>query len=346
MKKVYLGLVGLCMLAKADSCPPSLIPVWSTTYNDHVLCFVGTDPRLGPATTYISTPVIPVELRYLDSDGKVAATSNPTGPLFTDPSLTALGTVFLSPIFLFNDYKFGDTDVGTVQWIEATERASFWNFPGAEFHDWHVIMTPIRMPVKTLDVPYGDWQTNSVPHFHTVNNVLIDDFIKAQLPDYKASVPIFLFYNMGEHGFEGYHRSFVHPDGISSPYIFTAYLDPPRYNSDLHTLSHEVAEFAHDPFADNIAPWPIHVTLPWDPPYVFTKADCYDLLEVADPLEHRSGERDFPIAGIIKYNFQNVVTASWLMHASPSFSVNGWYTLKGPVDPEFAASALACPTVK
>jgi hypothetical protein len=69
--------------------------------------------------------------------------------------------------------------------------------------------------------------------------------------------------------------------------------------------------------------------------------------EVGGPLEHLNGkDSNFPIDGFIKYNFQNEVTASWLMHASPSFSVNGWYTLKGPVDPEFAAPAPACPTVK
>jgi len=71
---------------------------------------------------------------------------------------------------------------------------------------------------------------------------------------------------------------------------------------------------------------------------------------VGDPLEHLDHhDSDLPINGFIKYNFQNEVTASWFMHASPSFSVNGWYTLNGPVDGEhgeFAAPAPACPTVR
>ena len=344
-----IALAGPPVALAGGFCPnfPSYIPVWSMTYNNHVLCFVGSDPRNGPLTTTIPTIVIPVELRYLDAKGKVVETSDPTGPLFTNPGISAMDAVLASPIFAAQDFKFGDTDVGTVQWIEATEKASFWNYPGAKFHDWHITMLGFPSRRLTLDVPYGDWQTSSVPHFHLVTNALIDDFIKDLLPDYETSLPIFLFYNMGEHGFEGYHRRFRHPDGIYSSYIFAAYMDPPAWNSDLRFLSHEVAEFAHDPFDNNSAPWPILVTLPWDPPYVFTTADCYSLLEVGDPLEHRNhAQSDFPIDGFIKYNFQNEVTASWFMHASPSFSVNGWYTLKGAVDGEFAAPAPACPTVQ
>jgi hypothetical protein len=44
------------------------------------------------------------------------------------------------------------------------------------------------------------------------------------------------------------------------------------------------------------------------------------------------------------YHLQNEVTASWQMQAKPAFSVNGWYTLKGPVDGEFTAPAPVCPT--
>ncbi|MDR3703716.1 MAG: hypothetical protein P4L56_28970 [Candidatus Sulfopaludibacter sp.] len=103
-----------------------------------------------------------------------------------------------------------------------------------------------------------------------------------------------------------------------------------------------------DPFGNNSVqefPQSWTFSLPWDPPYTFSK--CQTTLEVGDPVEDRFGElseMQFPITNsTMKYNFQNVVTASWLMQASPSFSVNGWYTLKGAVDGEFANPAPKCP---
>jgi hypothetical protein len=303
---VFLLAIALAspLVARAgDSCPnfPSDLPLWSTTYNGHTLCFVGSDPRNGPFTSNITTVVIPVELHYLNAKGEIVETSDPTGPLFDNPAISAMEAVLASPIFAPQDFKFGDTDVGTVQWIEASERASFWKYPGAKFHGWHINMIAFPGGRLTLEVPYKDWQTASVPHFHLVNNAVIDDFITDQLPIYEDSLPIFLFYKMGEHGFQGYHRNFRHPDGVHSAYIFAAYVDPPAWNSDTRFLSHEIAEFAHDPLNNNIALWPNHVTLPWDPPYVFTAADCASHLEVGDPLEHLDHhDSDFPINGFIK----------------------------------------------
>jgi hypothetical protein len=45
---------------------------------------------------------------------------------------------------------------------------------------------------------------------------------------------------------------------------------------------------------------------------------------------------------IMTYYVQNIATAYWFMQASPSFSVNGWYTLKGAIDGEFGETAPLC----
>ena len=194
-----IALASPLVALAGDSCPNfrSDLPLWSTTYNGHTLCFVGSDPRNGPFTSNITTVVIPVELHYLDAKGEIVETSDPTGPLFNNPAISAMEAVLASPIFAPQDFKFGDTDVGTVQWIEATERASFWSYPAAKFHGWHIHMNAFPARRLTLDVPYEDWKTNSVPHFHLVTNALIDDFITDQLPPYEDSLPIFLFYDMG-----------------------------------------------------------------------------------------------------------------------------------------------------
>jgi hypothetical protein len=346
----------LCAMAMAAddgdpaTCPPSKIPVWGTWYHGKALCFVGTDPRNGPYSTIISTPVIPVELRFLDSHGNVVETLDPSAPFPKNPKLSAFYVVLDSPVFQAREFKFGETSMGTVQWMEATLRASFWKYPGAKFDNWHITMVPFPGDRVTLDVPQTDWYINSSDHFHEVDKSLMSDFITDQLLKYEANyegtLPIFLVYNAAVYNPNqgGYHQNIV-LDGNNNPYIFTGYYDG---DINLHALSHEVAEFAHDPFISNkVDPWPKgNVPTPWDPSYVFTQKDCGTKLEVGDPVGDKQTGNGISIdTPAMTYNFQNIAVASWFMDATPSFSVNGWYTLSGAISGEFAAPAPACPSV-
>lgn len=364
---IVAALAAICGAAKAGNpislpapCPyPSLNTTWGTFYNNGILCFVGSDPRAGANTTILNVPVVPVIIRLLGANGKVADVSDPTKPLWVSPipnsNLNALDAVLASPIFAAQDFKFSSTDLGTMQWGEAVEKASFWKFPSVDFKDWHLEMLAFPSPPLTLDVPYGSWYALGNPHSYAVDNKVLDPFLDKLMSETSAGLaPIFLTYNIAEyqHGKAGccdfgYH-DWYQSGGIYSFFIWASYMDSPADNPDLMSLSHEVAEFVHDPFGNNsVPPWPapFTFTLPWDPPYKFTK--CQGNLEVGDPLEDRSdpAKLDFVITNsTMEYHFQNVVTASWEMQASPSFSVNGWYTLKGAVDGEFAAPAPACPT--
>ncbi|MGB6945343.1 MAG: hypothetical protein WBE37_23290 [Bryobacteraceae bacterium] len=333
----------------------SNIPTWGIAYNGAIQCFVGTDPRLGAATTEIITPVVPIIVRFLNSKGDVEDTSDPTGPLFANPKTSAFDVVANSPLFTPYNYKLGSTTLGETEWIEATERASFWNLPGATFKDWHLNLAFFPIPAVTIDVPDGDWATNGT-HSFKVDAGFLNPKLQALRPDYgHGAMPVFLFYNVSEyaHGkptnccVEGYHQAVEYSPAQYEFFVYATYFDGSGTDADLEPLSHEIAEFAHDPFGNNpVPPWPSPFTfsLPWKPPYTFTK--CQGNLEVGDPLEDRdASEEQFTIttAGMT-YILQNVVTAAWQMHAEPSFSVNGWYTLKGAVDGEFAAPAPACPS--
>jgi hypothetical protein len=346
----------LCAMAMAADdgdpapCPKSKIPVWGTWYHGKALCFVGSDPRNGPDTTTIGTPVIPVVLRFLDSKGDVVETLDPTDPLTSNPKLSAFSAVVDSPIFQARDFKFGKTSVGTVQWIEATERASFWNYPGAKFDNWHIVMVPLLYPRQTLDVPQTDWHINSSDHLHMVDGSLIAGFLSPQLPAYEGQLPIFLVYNTNLYNPDdgAYHHNHVSSDGNNNPYIFTCYEDGDAPSPNLHPLSHEIAEYAHDPFLSNkVDPYPkSNVPIPWNPSYVFTQKDCGTGLEVGDPVGHKGTGNALSIdTSAMTYNFQNIAVASWFMDANPSFSVNGWYTLSGAINGEFAAPAPDCPSV-
>ena len=350
------------------SAPLTYIPLWNIPSNTGFLCFVGNPPT-APGTTIFDVAVVPVIVKLLDVNGNVKFVLNPTKPLYvpvnSNTTFTALNAVDNSPIFSSQKFILGSTTLGTVQWGEMAERASFWKYPGTHFKSWHVEMATFPItPSETLDVPNGSWYGLSEPNTYGVDATVLDPFLLKIAKKYPKGVPILLTYNIGEDTTKlparkpgarnitgccafGYHDLYTQ-GGFTSFFIWGSYLDAPGFGApDLTALSHEVAEFMHDPTGNNLVQsWPVpgSFPLPWSPPYKFTK--CQGNLEVGDPLEDRSGgEVQYDIkTSVMDYHFQNVVTASWLMQASPSFSVNGWYTLKGTVDGEFAAPAPVCPT--
>jgi hypothetical protein len=337
--------------------PLSTVNTWSVLTNTGFLCFVGTDP-VQPGATIINVPVIPVVVKLLNADGKVEFTLDPTGPLFVNPTdkagFSAFDSVLASPIFQNHDYVLGGTNLGSMQWGQAVEEASFWKYPGVNFKGWSVDMLALPFPSETLEVPHGSWAAQGTPHTYAIDAHVLDSFLSTKGTAFAGQVPLFLTYNVMEYAHlkpsncctTGYHQPYT-ISGIYSSYIWSVYLDAPAVNSDVFYISHEVAEFMHDPFVNNtVKPWPqsFSFSLPWSPPYDFDK--CQNNLEVGDPVEDRlatPSEVQFVITNsTMTYHLQNVVTASWQMQAKPAFSVNGWYTLKGSVDGEFAAPAPAC----
>jgi hypothetical protein len=365
-------LAAMCGAARASdwfppfpTCPTyplTHVPMWSILTNAGYLCFVG-QPPVQPSTTTFLTPLVPIIVKLKASDGSVEFVSDPRKPLFVNPtnndSLSAWDAALGSPIFNTHDYKLGSTKLGTLQWGEMTEKASFWKYPGANFDNWFVELAVFPGLPETLEVPSGSWSgVAGEAHGYAVDAAVMDPFLKKLAEKTPLATPIFLTYNIGTYSIGqnqtpqccayGYHKAYVE-DYYTNFYIWASYMDPPSGRPDVLGLSHEVAEFMHDPFLTNFVqqyPNPGSFKLPWNPPYTFT--NCKYDLEVADPLEDRLGEpseAQIKIKNsIMEYHLQNVVTASWLMQANPSFSVNGWYTLKGAVDGEFAAPAPLCST--
>jgi hypothetical protein len=378
---VYLVLLAatLSSVARASWPPPvnfcptvshTHIPLWGIFSNTGPLCFPGSVPN-GSGTTFIPVPVVPVIIHLLDAQGNIQHTLDPTKPLFvpvnSNSQFSAYDAVINSPIFGAYQFKLGSTDIGTVEWGEATLRASFWNYPLTDFKNWHVSMVTLPItPSETLKVPYGSWLALSEAHTFGVDDEVLEPFVLTIAKKYPDSLPIMLTYDIKDssskllgsqpgptdssRSLDGYHRHYTDSKGFMSFFIWASYLDGPGDAwQDLTALSHEVAEFMHDPAGNNyVQAWPSQYsfTLPWDPPYHFTT--CQDKMEVGDPVEdrfHTTVEFQYEIkTSIMDYHFQNVVTASWQMQAKPAFSVNGWYTLKGAVDGEFAAPAPVCPT--
>ena len=317
---------------------------------------------LESSTTTILTPLIAVIVRMHNSDGSIIV-SDPTKPLYVNPtkdpsknpSFSAWDATATSPIFSTHDYTLGKTKLGTLQWGEMTERASFWKYPGAKLDNWFVQLAlwPFS-PAVTLDVYAGDFGAMSgEPNGYYVNATIMGNFLVAQAKKTPDVLPIFVTYNIGTYTGTidkasnltlGDHEPYI-ANGATSFYIWSSYMDPPNSRVDVLGLSHEVAEFLHDPFVTNhvfLYPAPGTFKLPWKPPYTYTS--CAELLEVGDATADRPlSEIQIPIdTSLMTYHLQDVATASWFLQASPSFSVNGWYTLKGAIDGEFASPAPLC----
>jgi hypothetical protein len=214
-------------------------------------------------------------------------------------------------------------------------------------------------PAVTLDIPAGSWGgMNGEADGYWVDATTMGNFLVAQAKKTPEVLPIFLTYNIGTYTGTlqkpvtftlGDHKPYVE-NGITSFYIWASYMDPPNSRVDVLGLSHEVAEFLHDPFLTNFVhlyPAPGSFPLPWNPSTLST--GCSMLLEVADATADRpASEFQIPIdTSIMTYHVQNIATASWFMQASPSFSVNKWYTLEGAMgDLEFGGPAPPCNTGK
>jgi hypothetical protein len=91
-------------------------------------------------------------------------------------------------------------------------------------------------------------------------------------------------------------------------------------NADVYTMSHEVSEWAADPFVNNVVPT-------WNQPDGST---CFNnLLEVGDPVEAMPKPWYTIKVGTVTYHPSDIAGISWFSHDSPSLQQNGVYSYKG-----------------
>ncbi len=282
-----------------------------TTYTYTML---GTDPSLGSATTTISVVLIPLKVVF--SDG---TSINAAAPVFGD-TRSAAKLIAHSPLFRTAPFTPGGTDVGTTQYIDAFQRANFWNYVSTTAPDYHVKfhITTIE-PVQTLNVPaYFGYATFGGPGspIGYVNSIWWDGQLGVLLYRLNIStstLPIFLNYNIVEEGgILGFHSAFGNPAQV---YMSAAFYDQGllSYGGDILVLSHEMGETTDDPFINNVVPF-------WSTPTGFGG----NLLEVGDPVT------DFSIGPVVlnhyTYHPEDLTFLSWFSCTVPSTSVNGWYT--------------------
>jgi hypothetical protein len=310
------------------------VPLWSSTFKVGTTTFkftmVGTNPALGSATTSVPVVIIPVRFKF--SNGNVLSpVTNACGD-----TQTPIARTMNSPIFKNMTFKPGGTNVGTTQYIDAFQRANFWQTVSVSAPNYHVLLGPVTVKaVQTITVPAASGTTVAGP-CAKIGEVNINFFdAKAQALITSLAVPatslaLFVDYNtfLTQNGccILGYHSA----NGANHTYAVAAYSDPKIFNvpiQDIHALSHEIGEWMDDPFGNNLTP-------PWG--NVGQVSGCQNNLEDGDPV---TGKAFTATLNGFTYHPEDLVFLSWFAHQKPSTAVNGQYTFLKT----FTIVAAKCP---
>ncbi len=340
-------LWGSIPIANADSAPllalgnaaqsgkAQTVPYFSDSFSfdgtSYPYYMVGTDPETSRAITIVPTVIVPLRLSF--ADGYVA-----------DPG-DAVARVLASPLFVPTRFASGYTQYG-----DAVRRAMFWSY---DAHDgYHVLLAPpLVLPTVTLRVPAADGVV--VPaggaagppalglHDEAETGVVSASWFHSVFPSLVGAhpdphvLPIVLSRNVAlstdpiPDGYPtvGFHTAFLLPSAGTQERIETAiwasYEDPyavielPQILQNIDDLSHEVAEWMHDPFLNNVVP-------SWESPLPLANYfyGCSDLLETSDPLADVGVE-------VNGYQLPDAAFLSWFAHQVPSIGINGHYSFFG-----------------
>lgn len=306
----------------------------SFSYNGTVYPYymVGTDPRTSNTTTTVPTVIVP--LRFVFADGSVSDVGD------------AVQQVLASPLFQPAPFQSGDTQYG-----DAVRRAMFWQYDSGSAR-YHVLLgRPLVLPTVTLNVPaadgvYLDAGSPSGPPqfgFHLAVNtgVISTSWFDSQFDSILDRVPlprvlpIVLSRNVAlstdpipfGSPTVGFHTAAATtlPNGTEriQTAIWASYAEPsvitelPGILDNTDVLSHEISEWLHDPFVNNLVP-------NWVSPLPLANAiyGCSSLLETGDA----ASDADAIVNG---YELQDEAFLSWFAHQTPSLGINGQYSFFG-----------------
>jgi hypothetical protein len=316
--------------------PDVQVPIWTGTFkfNNQTFTYhmVGTDPSLGSATSNIPVVIVPLKFHFTDGTN-LSASQTVCG----DTKNTKY-RVKNSPIIKNAAFSPGGTNVGTTQYVDAYQRANFWNFVSTTAPNYHVKLSPVTMkPLQTINV--GASGTTVAGPCARIGEVDINFFdniamnLLTQLNIPANTLPLFLSYNTfwtsGGCCILGYHST---NNAGTQAYAVAAYSDPGIFSKpgirDIHALSHEVGEWMDDPLIPSV-----NIVPAWG--HIGQVSGCQNNLENGDPV---TGSAFDVTLGGFTYHPEDLVFLPWFARVSPSTSVNGWYTFLNA----FAAPQAVC----
>jgi hypothetical protein len=320
---------------------------------------VGADPfsKHGNKETHVKTFIVPVIITTntvgtgLDQNGMITigpgvTSFNPTvndTACMVAPNNNPLKVFQHSPMFDNYDISVGGVSMGNTQYIDAFQRAEFWNVLVKNGNDdeYHTFLDPVKtLAPIVINVPAANGTTlppefSACGPFGIVDIDFFDAYLDANvLPALQPQVnagnfPIFMLYNtvlattpitdvfvtcciLGYHG-----NTTTLPIQAYSPSDFDTTGLFGSTQGDSNTLSHEVGEFVNDPFGNNPTP-------NWGGVGQVPPGFCQNNLEVGDPL---SGTNFSPIGGRngFTYHLQELAFFSWFF-SSQSIGIHGWFS--------------------
>ena len=325
----------------ASTSPTLKLPQWSGGFTDNTqqpitFVMVGADPSKSNTTTTIPVVIVPIKMVFGPSNGN--RTFDPLAvsvKLANGKSQTLLQNVLASPLFTSSvKWVQGGVTVGQTQYIDAFQRANFWDAVSSHNPNYHVLLgKPAIAPEQTIVVtgtdggvitnPFGkkpagwmyvnDFDT-AIQGFITkltqINPTVLALFVSYDT--YLTEDPVGQVCCIG-----GYHSALGAPPVGQTPttaqtYAYTTYEDEAgSFSEDIAAMSHEIGEWLDDPFIDN-------------------SVNCADnqILEVGDPLENNPNNGTWPYTvGGFTYHPQSLVFLDYF-GARPATDLHGWYSFQ------------------
>ena len=315
------------------------VPMWTyqVTAQQDGVAYTGTmiggnAPWMG--STNISTKIIPLIIHTPDG-----FTFDPTAP---DPCAAApltntsdLTLFQQSPIFVNHSYTMNGVNVGNTQYIDAFQRANFWNNGTSPFN---TLLNPVTtLGAHTITVPSGSGTSVAAPcgRQGRVDVDYLQNYLEQTLIPSLASsgvttttLPIFLLSNVvmtqGGCCIGGYHSAF-NSGGSIQTYLVTDFETSGYFGSfagftDSAVATHEVGEWLDDPLGGNPTP-------PWG--HIGQVSGCQDNLEDGDALTGTVLNVAMPNG--YTYHVQELAFFSWFfggasLGAGGAYSSNGTFT--------------------
>jgi hypothetical protein len=324
------------------------VPTWSGAFTtdgrSYPYVMVGTDPALGSATVSVPVAIVPLRLDF-------AATNC----VLEDSTLPA--EITSSPMFRPTPFA-----TGTTQYLDAIQRGSFWSAVSSTSPEYHLLLaTPSVVPTQTLHVPAvqgltalngatgkevgivgGKWLSIALQGL--INELHVDPgalalFVADNVYVTDSNPAACLVSGCGY--YIGYHAATFSDRNAHAinTYAFASLRDfgnllPPGLDARVSVVSHEILEWAADPFVRGTrvrgqVTVQLNTAPAWTSQFYGGGAICSEALEVADPIEEGPFVGAVPIGGSSVYLLADAAFLSWFARESPSTAFGGRYDALG-----------------
>lgn len=305
----------------------------------YTFSLVGGNVTAGSSTTNVSGPVVGLIVTFTGTGDVYNPTTVNSG---CGETVSAMNGLLNGAELTHRNWYAGSTFVGHTQYMDALQREEFWSWtrPGGTSPNYHVFLNGSNPTNATYSINAPEASPGTCNALGEIDLGTFDSAVQSFLNGRFGSttVPIILLKNvvLTQNGgatccILGYHSAFTDSSGNTQTYSVGDYITDGQFGSnvtDLVALSHEIAEWANDPFVNNPTP-------SWG--HTGQVSGCQGNLEVGDPLSGTTfGVPPTTPGGGPTYHLQDLAFFGWFYDFNSG--VNGWYSTRGT----FRSGATLC----